>query len=372
MLSGTCLGIAYLVDTSALYFVIVLFVMLVIIGLRQELAGYAAKAAIQFLVTFLVFAIPNIAWMTYANDSLTILNRPSDTLQMELEGIEPGTVDYEESVYGLNAEGEVKLYELQEDDGFFATAVSRPWDLLKAMGRGAYDLYLRDAQSLFPIWLIPMFGLGLFSAVWTRREALKFGFFLVMLLPALAMPVIWSNNTFVLPFMVILMVVTGKGWAYLEQWSSDTMDELAGWRKADESHKRAVVRVFAVVILLPVAALSLWTVSRVDHNTGFRDAGEWISENGGDDDRIMSRESLSAWYAEGTQVLLPYGTLGEIVEYGRDRDAGYLIVSRYLVDELRPDLQPLLEAEEDPAGLEAVYTSGEGTDDEVVVYRLQE
>ncbi|RJQ46248.1 MAG: hypothetical protein C4534_03180 [Gaiellales bacterium] len=370
MLSGTCLGMAYLVDTSALYFVIILFAMLVIIGLRQELASYATKAAVQFLVTFLVIAAPNVAWMTYNNGSFTVFNRTPENLQLAVDGLEPGTLEYEEAVYGLDGGGEVKLYALQEDDGFWATLVSRPWQLLKAVARADFDFYLRNAQSLVPVWLLPMFGLGLFGAVWTRREALRYGFFLVMLLPALVMPVLWPDGAFVLPFVVLLMVVTGKGWAYLEDWSAESADELAGWQKADPRHKAAVARALAAVVLVPLAALSMWTVFRADHPTEFREAGEWLGDNGGEGALVMSREPATAWYAEGKQVLLPYASVDEVVQYGRENEAGYLVVSRGLVDDLRPQLAALLDGSA-PPGLEEVYRSGEGTGSELVVYRIR-
>jgi hypothetical protein len=309
--------------------------------------------------------------MTYANDSLTILNRPADSVQTALDELEPGTLEYEEAVYGLDDAGEVNLYQLQEGDGFFASLVSQPVQLVKATARADFDFYFRNAQSLVPLWLLPIFGLGLFSAVWTRREALKYGFFLVMLLPALVMPVTWSNGTFVMSFAVILMVVTAKGWIYLEGWSSETADELAGWQKADEGHKKLVTRALAVLVLVPVAALSLWTVGRADYPTEYRDAGEWLKASGDDGARVMSREAGTAWYAEGTMVLLPYASVEEVLDYGRGHDADYLVVSRDLVDDSRPQLASLLDSEEAPPGLEVVYSSGEGTGEELIVYRLQ-
>ena len=371
MLSGTCLGLAYLVDTTAIYFVIILFAMLVIIGLRQELASYATKAAVQFLVTFLVFAIPNIAWMTYSNDSFTIFNRPSDSIQTAVDGLAPGSIDYEQEVYGLNDAGEVRLYELQQEDGFFTTLVTSPLQLTKAVARVDFDLYLRNAQSLIPIWLLPVLGLGLFGTVWTRREALKYGFFLVMLLPALVLPVIWGESSFILPFLMILMVVTGKGWVFLEQWGSETADELAVWQKADPRHRQVVARAVAVLVLVPLAALSLWTVFRADYPTEVREAGEWLKDNAVEDARVMSREPATAWYADGTQVLLPYASLDEVIEYAHKNEAGYLVITRGLVDDLRPDLAVLLEKTVVPPELEEVYGTGEGTADELVVYRIK-
>lgn len=370
MLSGTCLGLAYLVDTSAVYFVIILFVMLVIIGLRQELASYATKAAVQFLVAFLIFAIPNVAWLTYAHGEFTVFNRPAEAVYTAVNRLEPGTIEYEQAVYGLDESGELNLYDLQGREGIFRTVVSQPWQLAKAMARTDYDFYLRGAQSLVPVWLLPLFGIGLFSAVWTRREALRYGYFLVILLPALIFPVVWSSSTFVLPFVMVLMVVTGKGWVYLEDWSSETMDEIAGWQKAQAGHKKAVVRALALVVLLPLAALSMWTVGRTAYPTEYRDAGEWLRDNGGEGARVMSIEAATAWYAEGTQVPLPYALVNEVVDYGRTHGAGYLVVSRRTVAEARPPLAPLMDGAP-VAGLEEVYTSGKGSDEELIVYRVK-
>lgn len=371
MLSGTCLGLAYLVDTSALYFVIALFTLLVIIGLRQEMTSYAGKAALQFLVTFLVFAIPNVAWMSYMNGDLTILNRPADSVYASVNGLQPGSLSYEKEVLGLDDAGGLRLNELRSGNGFFATLVQEPVDTVKAVARDGFDFYFNGAQTLIPVWLLPLLGVGIFSSVWTRREALKYGFFLLMLLPALVMPVIWHNDAFVLPFLAILLVGIGKGWVYLEDWSSDTLDELAGWQNAETGHKQAVIGILAVLVLAPLAALSIYYGARADYPTEYRVAGEWIKGQGGEDVRIMSRESASSWYAGADQVVLPFGTVDEVVGYGRANDADYLVVSSGLIEDLRPWLAPLLDPDKAPDGLEAAYISDEGTGEELIVYRYK-
>ena len=43
MLAGTCLGLAFLSDPSALFYLVILLVMLVVVGIRQEVASYANK-----------------------------------------------------------------------------------------------------------------------------------------------------------------------------------------------------------------------------------------------------------------------------------------------------------------------------------------
>jgi hypothetical protein len=46
-------------------------------------------------------------------------------------------------------------------------------------------------------------------------------------------------------------------------------------------------------------------------------------------------------------------------------------VNTDLVEDLRPQLAPLLDEGEAPPELKAVYSSGEGSDELLVVYRLQ-
>ena len=371
MLAGTSLGLAYLDDPSALYYLVVLFTLLVIVGYRQELANYANKAATHFVLMFLVFAIPSIAYMTYENSSFTINDRPNDQIYASVQGVSPGTAEHDRVIMGLDSNGDLNMWSLQQGPGLIETMVKEPVAFIKAVLRNDYNFYIRNVNGIVPVWLLPLIGLGLFKLVWTRREALKYGYFAIVTAPLLILPVAWTDNRFVLPYVGIAMLLVARGWVYLEAWAADTIKALAGWSEISDKGRERMRRVVAALVLAPLAALSMWTVFRTDYPLEFRRAGEWLAANGGEDARIMSRESSSSWYSGGTQVVLPYASVDEVIDYGRRNNAEYLVVQRQMIEKLRPELVSLLDPSQAGLALTPVYHDGAaGSDSETIIYRI--
>ncbi|MCL4473679.1 MAG: hypothetical protein M1539_04320 [Actinobacteria bacterium] len=371
MLSGTSLGLAYLDDPSALYYLVVLFTLLVIVGFRQELANYANKAAVHFLLMFMVFAIPNVAYMSYQNSSFTINDRPNDQIYAAVNNLAPGSVERDRVEMAINPDGQLNQTSLQQGPGLIVTLVQKPVDFIKAAVRNDYNFYFRNVNGIVPVWLLPMVGLGLFKLVWTRREALKYGYFALVTLPLLIVPVAWNDTRFVLPYVGIGMLFVARGWVYLEDWSADSIRGVAGVGEISGNGKQWIRRGLAALVLVPLVVLSMWTVLHTSYPLEFRRAGEWLAANGDGEARIMSREASSSWYSGGTLVVLPYATVDQVIDYGRRNNADYLVVQRQMIDQLRPELSSLMDPAAAGPSLQPVYHDGAaGSDSETIVYRI--
>lgn len=375
MLSGISLGLAYLDGPSALYYLVVLFTLLVIVGLRQELANYANKAAVHFLLLFMVFAIPNVIYMTYENSGFTINDRPNDQIYAAVNDLAPGSVERDRVEMAIGPDGNLNQTSLQQGPGLIVTLVQKPVAFIKAAARNDYNFYFRNVNGIVPVWLLPLVGLGLFKLVWTRREALKYGYFALVTAPLLIIPVAWSDTRFVLPYVGIGMLFVARGWVYMEDWSVETIKGVAGISEIGKNGRNWIRRGLAALVLAPLAALSMWTVFHTDYPLEFRRAGEWLAANGdGDGDggaRIMSREASTSWYSGGTLVVLPYATVDQVIDYGRRNNADYLVVQRQMVDRLRPELTDLMDPATAGPSLQPVYHDGApGSDSETIVYRI--
>lgn len=372
MLSGTCLGLAYLDYPSALYYLVTLFVLLVIVGFRQELSNYANKAAVHFMLMFLLFAIPNVAFLTWQNGSFTVNDRDTDEIYASVNNLPPASLERESDMYALTSDGELRLYELEQGKGIITSFVDSPGEFTRAVARDDYSIYFRNVHRLVPVWLLLFIGLGLFKFSWTRREALKYGYFAMAMAPLVVLPITWVDERFALPYLGIVMLAAARGWVYLDEWSAGTVEDLTGWKASEEKHKQWVQGALAVLVLVPLAALSLWNVGRVEYPTEFKEAGQWLEGQGGDEAKIMSRESSTSWYSGGTQLVLPYASIDDTLDYAQRHDAGYFVVSRRIVDDLRPQLEPLMNEENRyRSRLEPVYHSGQGTESELILYRVR-
>ncbi|MBE0429229.1 MAG: glycosyltransferase family 39 protein [Thermoleophilia bacterium] len=371
MLSGTSLGIAYLVDPSALYYLVVLLPLLVIVGLRQELANYANKAAVHFLLMFLIFAIPNVVFMTWQNGAFTLSDRPTDQIHAAVNKLTAGSLKREQDHYALTPAGELRLNEVRDGNGIFTSFADSPGRFAKAALQRDYNVFIRNINSLVPVWLLPLIGLGIFRFAWTRREALKYGYFTLALAPLIVLPVVWGDTRFAIPYLGIVMLGAAKGWLYLEEWGIQSMEEMAGWKSGDARRKWQVQAAVGTLLLAPLVVMSLWGVARTDYPLEFRQAGERIAELGIEEPVVMSREASSAWYAGGSQLVMPYASIEETLDYGERHGADCLVIHRGITDELRPQLRPLLDTDNPYLDrLEPVYHSGQGTDEELIVYRF--
>jgi len=308
--------------------------------------------------------------MTWENSHLTINDRPADQIYASVNNLKPGTMESESQMMGLDADGNIKLTAIQQGPGIFATLVEQPMGLARTVLRDDYNFYFRGVQTLVPVWLLPLIGLGMFRLAWTRREALKYAYFALVMAPLVILPVVWGDVRFALPYMGIVMLLVARGWVFLEDWVAGSLDEIVGKKEDSEKRKKRVKQVLALIVLVPLAALSFWTVSRTTYPVEYRQAGEWLQQHGGDNIRVMSREASTAWYSGGTQVMLPYSTVDEVIDYGRRNDADYLVVQRQMVDDLRPQLQRLMDPALAGQGLSAVYHEGEGTGSEIIIYRI--
>lgn len=370
MLAGTSLGVAYLINPSALYYLVVLFVLMIVVGLRQELTGIANKTAAQFLALFLLIAVPYVVYMSWENSSFTVDGRAHDKLYASIHSLEPGTENSDRAMMSLDANGDIKLGELQVGPGPILTLVQEPVGFIKAMLRNDYNFYVRGIQNILPFWLLLLMGFGMFKEIWTRGEALRYGYLALVMAPLLVLPVSSEDLRFVVPYMGLIMLPVARGWVFMEDWSAGTIKVITGREEISQKGKTWIKLALAGFVLVPLVAISLWSVSRTEYPVELRQAGEWLADNGGKDSRIMSRESSTPWYADGTMVMLPYASADEVIDYGQRNDVDFLVLQRRIVQRLRPELESLMDPAQAGPELTPVYHQGTGTDSEVIIYQI--
>ena len=77
--------------------------------------------------------------------------------------------------------------------------------------------------------------------------------------------------------------------------------------------------------------------------TDHRAAGEWIAQNVGPTDRIMTRSMVIEYYADRRAIAVPYATKSEILAFARHFGVRYLVADRYNANRLRPQLLSLFD-----------------------------
>jgi 4-amino-4-deoxy-L-arabinose transferase-like glycosyltransferase len=371
-LAGASLGMAYLANPTAVYYVLALFVLGIIVGLVRGIPRQMARALAFFLIFFAIYAIPYVLFLhaelgewTYTGKNVDV-NAFTADLDLDYE-----TVEFEQVATALTADKhELVVDNLEEQPGPIGLFIEHPKKQLEIFARQGYKLYNELLSTIIPIWLLPLLGLGLFSRGWSRRRLASVGYLALMLVPALLVLSIFAVPRFFMAYLVIVLVWVAEGWLRLEQWGAETLELVA-----DAPHQRRWGRYVpwgvAAVVILPLLAYSWLTISGQDYQVENREAGEWIKANDGEDLRIMNRESTSAYYAGGTPVSIPYAEYDDTLEYARYQEVDYMVISRKVIEDWRPGLASLLDDDAAHPEWKLVQTFSPGGAGETFIFRFE-
>ncbi|MEK7816933.1 MAG: hypothetical protein AAB281_01620, partial [Actinomycetota bacterium] len=266
--------------------------------------------------------------------------------------------------------GETRIMTLEEEADPVRVTITKPLQAVKIFSRQSYIFYSEELARVFPLWLLPLLGLGLLAAAWDRQRAAGAGYLLLMMAPALFIFTMYAHSRFFMPFVPLAAVWTAQGWVRFEEWGRGTVSLCL-----PEARRARAVRLapwlIGVAVMLPLLILAAATVLKPDYPTRYRDAGEWILKDAGGGQRIMSREYSSAYYADGTAVQLPYAGYDETTAYARQKDVDFLIIGKQAVYDWRPQLVRLLEEAGRYPDWQQVAVLNEGTDRETLIFKLR-
>lgn len=370
-LAGASLGMAYLANPAAVFYVLALVLLAVIVALVRGIPKQMARALAFFLIFFALYAIPYVVFLhselgrwTYTGKNVDV-NAFTADLNLNYE-----TAEFEQVAMALTPDKhEIVVNDLKAQPGPVGLFIEHPVRQSKVFARQGYKLYDELLSQIIPIWLLPLMGLGLFARGWSRRRLTAVAYLLLMMAPALLVLSIFAVPRFFIPFLAIALLWVAEGWSRLEQWGGETL-ALDFAEPVVRRWRRYVPWAMGALVLLPVLAYTAFTIGGQDYQVENRQAGEWIKANAGEGQRIMNRESTSAYYAGGTPVSIPYAGYDDTNEYARFQDIDYLVVSREVIEEWRPGLAPLLEDGGAHPQWTLVQTISPGVSGETYVFRF--
>lgn len=373
--AGVCLGFDYLARPTAVFYLLVLLMLAVLVAWRRQVWRRMAGSAGAMLVVFMVFAVPYLVFLhgelgrwTYSGKMIAG-NTYAATHNLKRDD----TVAFERELLALNAEGtQVKVLDLEADPEWnnpINFIVSHPKQALKNFFEQTQVLLVDVLQQLVPLWLLPLLGLGLFASGWSRERAAGIGYTAVMLSPALLILSMLAFPRFFMPYVPLVSIYIAAGWQRLEGWAGETV-ALTATGVLQRRLQRLAPWLVGMAILLPVLALAGAMVLRQDYAVEYREAGEWVRQTAGGGLNVLNREYSSAYYADGTAVVLPYADYEATTDYARYKEVDYLVISRKAIEKLRPQLAVLLEDADSHPEWELVQTVRPGTLRETYVFRL--
>lgn len=374
-LAGLALGLAYLANPSALFYVVILLLLALVVAASKGGWGRLLVAAGVFLAAFALFAAPYVWYLhhelgrwTYSGKFIAG-NIYSATYNIPRDNVK----EWEKALLPLTDDGsEVKVLVLEADPTLNNPVnfiLHYPVQAAKNFIKQVWVLHSQVLQQVFPLWLLPLVGLGLFGNGWDRRRALAAGYLVLMTLPVLLVLSMLSFPRFFMPFIPFGMIFAAQGWQKLEEWGVSTMS-LAGGRAGALPWQKLVPVIAAAAVLLPVLGMGGLTLIKQSYSLEYKEAGQWVRENAGPGTKIMNREFSSAYYAGGVALVVPYDSYERTTAYARNKGADYMIISRKAIQDLRPGLKRLLEGDGGHPEWRLVHRVRPQTGSETYIFQL--
>jgi len=370
ILAGAALGMAYLANPSAVFYVMALVVLALIVAYVRGIWRPLAKAFVFFLIFFLLYAVPYVLYLHGELGKWTYSGKIPGNIYASTHGLRVNTLEWEKDVMGLTDNNrDLRVNHLENEGDPASTFLRHPLQGAKIFVQQSYVFYNEELQRTLPLWLLPLLGLGLFARGWSRRRAAGVGYLLIMMAPALLIVTMYAYNRFFMPFVPMVLVWGGEGWLRLDEWGDETIgfsiseEKIPRWR-------RLAPWVIGAAVILPLLAYSAVTVKKQTYPIGYKDAGLMIRQQAGTDKRIMSREYSAAYYSGGTAVLLPYADYDSTTEYARNKNVDYLVIGKAELSDWRPTLERMLDDSSSPPDWQYVGSSRPGTDQETLIFQL--
>jgi hypothetical protein len=369
VLAGVSLGLAYLANPSAIFFPVVFVGLGLLVAFRRNAWKPVGKSVALFAIAFAILSGPYILFLhselgrwAYSGKDVGI------NVFVSSNNLQYGTIEYEQQALSLTEDNQdIRIQRIARTDP--VSDFLHPVKKLKVFLRLSNTFYFEALARIIPLWLLPLLGLGLFAAGWDRKRAVRVGYLALMTAPALLVLTIYAHPRFFAAYLSPVLILVAAGWARLDDWGRDTAS-LSLSEPARKRWQRLSPWLLGIAVLLPMLVFSAATVVSQPYAIGYRDAGKWLKENGGDGSRVMSRQDSGAYYSGGTEVILPYAEYEPTTAYARLNGVDYMIIARKDIKDWRPALEPLLEDETSHPEWRLIQTTGAGTSNETYVFRL--
>lgn len=374
LLAGVSLGLAYLANPSAVFYLAVLLLLAAGVAWRRGAWRRMARPAALLVACFSLFAVPYIIFIhselgrwTFSGKS-TAGNIYSATHNIRRDDIK----GWEKELLALTGDhGEPLVLSLERrGDNPVNFILGSPVPAVKNFLKESFRFHGGVLSQVLPLWLLPLLGLGLFARGWSRERAAAIGYLLLMMAPAALVLAMYAHARFFMPFVPFAMMLVAAGWERLEGWGAETVAYScrASWQPRCS---RWAPWVIGAAVLLPLLALSAVMVQRTPYETQYKEAGEWLKDRAGGGARVMNREYSSAYYAGGVAVILPYAGYREMTDYARSRDVDYLIVGRTAIQDFRPGQEELLKGGAAHPEWRLLHVVRPGTSQETLIFELE-
>ncbi|RJQ44222.1 MAG: hypothetical protein C4534_06585 [Gaiellales bacterium] len=369
-LGGGALGIAYLLNPVALFYLMLFFVLATAVALCRQRWVRVIRAMAVFIALFLVFAVPYLVFLHENLDRWAYTGKNPALMYNAEQGIRSGSPEWDRVMLRITDDGqELFINTFEEYPDPVSRLVHHPVSGLRVFFQQMKIFYFDKLPLVFPLWLLPFLGVGLFGAALDRQRAAGIGYLLLMMTPGLLLFNVDSVPRYFLPYVPFAIVMVAIGWARTADWAAETLERVRGVDAAARWGGRLQVLV-GVVVIVPLLLFSLTMIASRYYPLVYKEAGLWINQEYGRDRSIMSREYAATYYADGHVTSVPYAGYDATYEFAKLKGVELLVIGEDDIRERLPMLKDLLGDAENHPGWRHVRTFEGGEEGMVHVFEL--
>ena len=380
LLCGALFSAAYLTRPEALAYVALTAGYLLLLSMleRRPLDGFAK--IFPMLLIFLGVASPYLLFLHRHLGTWSLTGKTWIAFVGHHALVEGDLVAFDRIVWGLDSTGLEVLYHSMEKFtkySMWREIISNPQEFLVDTLRNVRQLDgLFLSKRVFPSFLLPLVGLGLFRSRWNARRARNEVYLLLMaVLPALAMAVFTVDLRFYLGTLIILVIWAGHGIVELGDWLALTASKLLSGERLEQWAGRLRLAAAGLLAVVLAGYFLIMYPMLIQEGLGnklfyYKHVGLWLGEHSRPAERVMSRGAIPAIYAERFWVPFPHADYDDVLRYARAHDVDYWIINEREFRLMRPHLAFLADAAQLPAELEWVQ-GFEGPAGRTVVLRMR-
>lgn len=379
LLAGLAAGAAYIVRPEGVaYFAILLFYLLVIRLFEKRL--FTRRTALELLCLLVGFALIFLPYMTYVRletGAWMVSEKAGVTFITSWRLAYGDTVAFDQATWGLDSTGlEVFFFSRESYHVSMVEIILQdPMEFARLVYQNIIT-FLAQAFSprMFPYFLLPLAGLGLFGAVWDRARAKRELLLVLSLLPVMAFLVFFIQERYIAALLPTLILWLAAGLVKLGEWVADTA------RLLFKTTQGSALRRWGTWLpALAIAALLLVALPRVMDKTArgsfrftHKTVGVWMKDAlpTARDTVIMARYPAVAFYADAEWEPTPNAAWPEVLRYARHVGADYFVLDGREVEKLRPQLAFLMDEKQAPPELELVHVDA-SENERLMIYRIK-
>ncbi len=360
---GLLFGMAVLTRPEALVYVVVIaltYLGAFIVGRRPSYLG----RFLPMMVSFGIAVVPYSLWLHSVTGQWALTGKADVNFAVDYLGWDVVETQH----FSLTADGlHIGGFEATHFD-FLRYAIDHPGQVVRHW-RETFLAYWGELFNVGKPWFLPAFMLGIFGENWQGRRSARW-LMVAPLAPLFALAFLHSDSRFITPMLPFLCLWAVRGFFVIGNWLEGALP----WPWVDRQGMRHPVFALGATLLLLLWMSPLYLADRTSGYDPYNEpleikhAGEWILQNYGPEQVILSRRLQVAFYAQGKLVELPLADIESTLRYARGNGVRFFVVDSRTVPSQRPQLAPLMDSV--PGGARLVYDRTEGGKYRVRIFEL--